>query len=119
MLKKAKEIGDDIGVKLHEGVYICIAGPNYESVAELRMFKRGGADAVGMSTVYEVITACHCGLKCFAFSLISNKVVMDYDNEEGPSHEEVIQVGRSKEGIYGELVKRMINYIHESENVQK
>lgn len=65
----AKQIGKEMGVEkhLHEGVYTCLGGPNYETVAELRMLSILGVDAVGMSTVHEVVTARHCDLTVFAF----------------------------------------------------
>ena len=57
LLKVAKDIGQEMGIEndLHEGVYICLGGPNFETVAELKMLKSWGVDAVGMSTVHEVI----------------------------------------------------------------
>jgi inosine/guanosine/xanthosine phosphorylase family protein len=60
------------GVELHEGVYLAVAGPSFETPAEIRAFKVLGADAVGMSTVPEVIVARHCGLKVAAVSAITN-----------------------------------------------
>ena len=60
------------GVPLHEGVYLACMGPNFETPAEIRAYQRLGADAVGMSTVPEVIVARHCGLKVAAISAITN-----------------------------------------------
>lgn len=60
------------GIELHAGVYIGVAGPSYETPAEIRMFARGGADAVGMSTVMEVIAARHVGLRVVGISCITN-----------------------------------------------
>jgi xanthosine phosphorylase len=62
----------DEGVELHEGVYLAVAGPSFETPAEIRAFKTLGADAVGMSTVPEVIVARHCGLRVAAVSAITN-----------------------------------------------
>ncbi|MGZ5201271.1 MAG: xanthosine phosphorylase [Telluria sp.] len=62
----------DKGITLHEGVYICYSGPNFETAAEIRAFKTLGADIVGMSTVPEVVAARHCGLKVTAVSVITN-----------------------------------------------
>ncbi|KAJ8973214.1 hypothetical protein NQ317_013446 [Molorchus minor] len=81
-------IGDEDDV--HEGVYTCMGGPNYETVAELRALKVLHVDAVGMSTVHEVTTAKHCGMKCFAFSLITNICSIDYENGEEATCEEVL-----------------------------
>jgi xanthosine phosphorylase len=60
------------GVELHEGVYLAVSGPSFETPAEIRAFKILGADAVGMSTVPEVIVARHCGLRVAAVSAITN-----------------------------------------------
>ncbi len=62
---------------IHEGVYVFVSGPTYETRAESRFLHLVGADAVGMSTVAEVITARHSGLKVFALSLITNESVVD------------------------------------------
>jgi purine nucleoside phosphorylase len=60
--------------KFQEGIYVCISGPNYESKAEARFLRLIGADAVGMSTVHEVLAAKHCGMLVAGLALISNKV---------------------------------------------
>ena len=62
----------DIGVTLHEGVFIAVPGPNFETAAEIRAYKTLGADTVGMSVVPEVISARHCGLKVTGVSVITN-----------------------------------------------
>jgi xanthosine phosphorylase len=59
-------------IQLHQGVYLSVAGPNYETAAEIRAFKILGADAVGMSTVPEVLVANHCGLKIGVIAIITN-----------------------------------------------
>ncbi len=59
-------------IKLHQGVYICVTGPNFETAAEIRAFKTLGADAVGMSTVPEILVATHCGMRTAAISAITN-----------------------------------------------
>ncbi len=61
-----------LGVPLTEGVYMGLAGPSYETPAEVRMLRQFGGDVVGMSTVLEVIAARHMGLRCLAFSMVSN-----------------------------------------------
>ncbi len=72
-LRKAMHLAAQAeGVELHEGVYLAVAGPSFETPAEIRAFKALGADAVGMSTVPEVIVARHCGLKVAAASAITN-----------------------------------------------
>ncbi|KAF7469741.1 Hypothetical predicted protein [Marmota monax] len=80
--------------ELQEGTYVMVAGPSFETVAESRLLQQLGADAVGMSTVPEVIVARHCGLRVFGFSLITNKVIMDYESLEKTTHEEVLETGK-------------------------
>jgi len=63
--------------RLHEGVYAFVAGPSYETRAECRMLRALGADLVGMSTVPEIIVARHSGIRVLAFSLVTNKAVLD------------------------------------------
>ncbi len=111
-----KEMGADApgtSGKLHEGVYAMLGGPNFETVAELRMLKICGIDAVGknlkirankgvrairrklslfyigMSTIPEVLVARHCGIGVFAFSLITNECIVEADSDKKPHHEEV------------------------------
>jgi inosine/guanosine/xanthosine phosphorylase family protein len=100
--------------KLHEGVYAFVAGPTYETRAECRMLHQLGADVVGMSTVPEIIVARHSGIKILAFSLVTNKAVLqsvprgddpalssmspqelvDHLSKGKANHEEVIEAGR-------------------------
>jgi purine-nucleoside phosphorylase len=68
----AKAAAGRLGIALEEGVYAGLLGPNYETPAEVRMLERLGADAVGMSTVAEVIAARARGMKCLGFSLVTN-----------------------------------------------
>jgi xanthosine phosphorylase len=80
------------GVTLHEGVYLSCLGPSFETPAEVRAFARLGADAVGMSTVPEVIVARHCGLRVAAVSAITNLAVGLADTPL--SHEQTLAVAR-------------------------
>uniref|UniRef100_D3TLL2 Purine nucleoside phosphorylase n=1 Tax=Glossina morsitans morsitans TaxID=37546 RepID=D3TLL2_GLOMM len=108
--KVAKEMG--ISHEVHEGVYTCLGGPNYETVAELKMLHILGVDAVGMSTVHEVITARHCDMTVFAFSLITNKGALEYDSsEDEANHEEVVMVAKARQSICGQLMCRVIKEI--------
>ena len=68
----AHKVAEKIGIKLDEGVYLGVSGPCYETPAEIRAFQTLGADAVGMSTVPEVIVAAHSGLKVLGISAITN-----------------------------------------------
>lgn len=79
------------GVELREGVYVMLAGPNYETRAELRMLRTIGGDAVGMSTVPEVLVSRHAGARVVGFSLVTNKATDDVDHEV--THEEVLAMG--------------------------
>ncbi|KAF0307081.1 Purine nucleoside phosphorylase [Amphibalanus amphitrite] len=90
--QEAKNVVKEMGIEesVHEGVYVMLGGPSYETVAELRLLRLLGADAVGMSTVAEVVVARHCGMRVFAFSLITNKCIMDWDTDDEPLHTEML-----------------------------
>lgn len=94
-----------LGMKLQKGVYIGCTGPSYETPAEIRAFRVLGADAVGMSTVQEVIAANHCGIDVLGFSLISNKAAGL--SGERLTEEEVLTIGRQK----SEEMQRLITEI--------
>lgn len=79
-------------IKLQEGVYICLAGPSFESPADLRFLRLIGTDSVGMSTVPEVIAARHGGTRVLGISGISNKA--NLDGETITSHKEVMEAGQ-------------------------
>jgi len=82
----------ELGVGLQGGIYVGVLGPSYETVAEVRMLGGLGADVVGMSTVPEVIVARARGMRCVAFSVVTNKAT---GLASGPlSHQEVVDVGR-------------------------
>lgn len=68
-----KNCADDLGIDIKEGVYLQTSGPNYETPAEIRLYKSMGADAVGMSTACEAMAAIHCGFKVCGISCITNK----------------------------------------------
>ncbi|XP_070829036.1 purine nucleoside phosphorylase 6 isoform X1 [Chaetodon trifascialis] len=105
----AKEQGCDSF--LQEGVYCMLAGPTYETVAECRVLQMLGADAVGMSTVPEVVVARHCGLRVLGLSLITNKVVTDYDSNEKANHEEVLRTTQHRTQDLQKLVSHLITKI--------
>jgi purine-nucleoside phosphorylase len=87
----ARAAADRAGVNLREGVYLMLAGPTYETRAELRMLRILGADAVGMSTVPEVLVARHHGVRVLGFSLVTNKATPEMEGEV--THEEVLAMG--------------------------
>ncbi len=89
----ALRVAADNGIDLKQGVYICLAGPSFESPADIKFLRLIGADAVGMSTVPETIAARHGGLRVLGFSGISNALPMPGVNVE-TTHEEVLEAGR-------------------------
>jgi len=90
----AQLVAVEAGITLRQGVYCGLSGPTFESPAEARMLRLCGADAVGMSTVHEVIAARHMGLRVMAFSSITNQVVDQIDTDLVTNHEEVLEVGK-------------------------
>ena len=88
----ARKSSTRTGIALREGVYIMLAGPSFETRAEMRMLRDLGGDAVGMSTAYETIVARHAGVRVLAFSLVTNKATEDV--AEGATHQEVLAMGR-------------------------
>lgn len=91
LAETARKVANDLKLDLKEGVYICLAGPSFESPADLRFLRMIGADAVGMSTVPEVIVARHGHMQVLGFSGISNKA--NLDGSTVTTHEEVLQAG--------------------------
>lgn len=92
LIELAGKISKEKKIVLHNGVYVCLAGPSFETPADLRFLKIIGADAVGMSTVPEVIVAVHSGMKVLGFSGISNKA--NLDGSTITTHQEVLQAGK-------------------------
>ncbi len=90
----AREAAENEGILLREGVYTGLAGPNFETPAELRFLRSIGTDAVGMSTVAEVTVASHGGIRVLGLSSISNIAVYDPSQGEAASHEEVLEAGK-------------------------
>jgi len=88
----AREVAKQQDIPLQEGVYICLAGPSFETPADLRFLRMIGVDAVGMSTVPEVTVARHSGMRILGISGISNKA--NLDGKTITSHEEVLEAGK-------------------------
>ncbi len=90
----ARQAAADADVGLQQGVYICLAGPSFETPADVKFLRLIGADAVGMSTVPEVTTARHGGIRVLGISGISNLALFDPSQSQEASHEEVLDAGR-------------------------
>lgn len=107
LIKKADAIAAEKGIKVQHGVYLANQGPTYETPAEYRMFRIWGADAVGMSTVPEVIVAVHCGIKVFGMSVITDLGVEGKIVEV--THEEVQAAAAAAEPKMMDIMREMIN----------
>jgi len=92
----ARETARKLGTPLGQGTYAAVAGPSYETPAEVAMLRRNGADMVGMSTALDIIAARHMGAECLALSVITN--LAPGVGNGGVSHEEVLQEGREASG---------------------
>ncbi|XP_038597441.1 purine nucleoside phosphorylase-like [Tachyglossus aculeatus] len=98
---------------LQEGTYIMVPGPNYDTIAESHVLRLLGADAVGMSTVPEVLVARHSGLRVFGFSLITDMVIMDYESQATTNHEEVLEAARQASKKLQTLVCTLLGSLSE------
>lgn len=106
LITKAKAIASKHGIPLKEGVYFGVTGPTFETRAEYKLIRTLGGDAVGMSTVQEVIVANHAGLRVFAMSVITDIGIREEENTI--THDEVLEAARAAEPkltlIFRELV---------------
>jgi len=93
---------------VRQGVYAMVGGPNYETVAELKMLRELGVDSVGMSTIPETIVAHHCGMKVFACSLITNMCVVEYGTGIDTNHQEVIEWGLKRANDMKDFIAKMV-----------
>ncbi|MCI6672218.1 MAG: purine-nucleoside phosphorylase [Prevotella sp.] len=106
LITLAKEIANEKGIRLMEGVYVGVQGPTFETPAEYRMYRLLGGDAVGMSTVPEVIVARHAGIKVFGLSVITD--LGGFDTPVEVSHEEVQEAANKAQPLMTEIVREMI-----------
>lgn len=106
LIEKAKKIAHQLQIEVHEGVYVGVTGPSFETRSEYRMIRLLGGDAVGMSTVAEVITAVHMGLKVFAMSVITDIGIREEVNKI--THEEVLKEAAAAEPKMTAIVKQLI-----------
>jgi purine-nucleoside phosphorylase len=102
----ARDVARERRIALDEGVYVGLLGPSYETPAEIRMLQRFGVDAVGMSTVPEVIVARARGMKCLGFSTITN--LASGISPTTLSHQEVLEVGRQVGDALGAIVQGVV-----------
>jgi purine-nucleoside phosphorylase len=106
LISKAKKIAAENNLTIKEGVYVGVTGPTFETRAEYKMLNILGGDAVGMSTVQEVIAAVHMGLPVFAMSVITDIGIRDEDNTI--THEEVLQAAKDSEPKMTLIFKQLI-----------
>ncbi|MBP8792232.1 MAG: purine-nucleoside phosphorylase [Lutibacter sp.] len=106
MIAKMEAVADKLAIKVQKGIYLALQGPTFETPAEYKMVKILGADAVGMSTVPEVIVAKHMGMTCFGLSVITDLGVEGI--VEAVSHEEVQKAAKGSEKNIGKLVEEFI-----------
>lgn len=106
LIALADAIAKEQGVKLQHGVYVGVQGPTFETPAEYHMYRILGGDAVGMSTVPEVIVARHCGIKVFGISIITD--LGGFDVPVQVSHEEVQKAAKGAEPKMTEIMREMI-----------
>ena len=106
MIAKTKELAKELNIEVHEGIYLGLQGPTFETLAEYRMVKILGADCVGMSTVPEVIVARHMDLETFGISVITD--MGDEDNIGTISHDEVLEAAKKAEPKVRSLIKELI-----------
>jgi purine-nucleoside phosphorylase len=106
LMAKAKQIAAAKSIHLHEGVYCGVTGPTFETRAEYQLIRTLGGDAVGMSTVQEVIAAVHMGLPVFAMSVITDIGIRDEDNTI--THEEVLEAAREAEPKLAYIFSTMV-----------
>ena len=109
LLDMARSIAREKGIKTVEGVYLATQGPTYETPAEYKMYRILGGDAVGMSTVPEVIVAHHCGIRTFGISIITDLGVEGKIVEV--SHEEVQRAANAVQPLRAEIFREMVRRI--------
>jgi len=105
-----KECGDKCNFPMQEGVYAGLTGPSYETPSEIKMLRTLGADAVGMSTVPEIIAARHCGMKTCGISCITNLAAGVTDKPL--SHEEVLETTENVKHHFASVVSLFLESIH-------
>ena len=108
LIKLAVQLGEKLGIKLHRGVYVGGTGPSYETPAEYKYFRTIGGDAVGMSTIPEVIVARHAGVPVFGISVITNEAHDDYADDYVNDGEDVVIAANAAAKRMTTLITHMI-----------
>ena len=106
LIELADKIAEEKGIRVMHGVYVGVQGPTFETPAEYRMYRAMGGDAVGMSTVPEVIVANHCGIKTFGVSVITD--LGGFDVPVAVSHEEVQEAANKAQPLMTQIMREMI-----------
>lgn len=106
LIALADKIAAEKGIAVQHGVYVGVQGPTFETPAEYRMYRLLGGDAVGMSTVPEVIVARHCGIKVFGVSIITD--LGGFDAPVEVSHEEVQKAANAAQPVMTEIMREII-----------
>ena len=107
LIQSAKSMARKLDITLHQGCYLATLGPTYETRSEYRMFRWTGADAVGMSTIPEVLVAQKRGMQVLAFSVITN--VASTDAPQPTTHEEVVALGDAAGPRLMRIIESMLN----------
>ena len=111
LIKLAVQVGEELGIKLHRGVYVGGTGPSYETPAEYKYFRTIGGDAVGMSTIPEVIVARHAGVPVFGISVITNEAHDDYADDFVNDGDDVVKAANAAAERMSHLIVNMIERI--------
>jgi purine-nucleoside phosphorylase len=106
LIELAKGFAEDSPINIHQGVYLAMPGPSYETHSEYRMARILGADVVGMSTVPEVLVARHAGVRCAAFSIVSN--VFDPSARLATSGQDVLEIVAQSEPVLRRIVTGIV-----------
>jgi purine-nucleoside phosphorylase len=118
----ARQAAQEVGIEetLREGVLTITGGPNYESVAELKMFAGLGVDCVGMSSIPESLVAHHCGMKVLAFSLVTNQCHLDpvLHSSAAPNHQEVLDAADAKKGDLKKFVSKFVENLYNEQQIE-
>lgn len=111
LIKRMEAIAFANNIKLQKGVYLASSGPTYETPSEYRFYRLIGADAVGMSTIPEVIVARHCGIPVLGISVITNEAHDDYSEDYVNDGDDVVKEANAAAGRMGFLFKKLIGEI--------